>query len=127
MDEIRKGRDSMRRKQKHTDTPWIVNVWSTGRRTIERENGLVIAEVHTTHLQEERAGNADFIVKAVNCHDEMLEALKEMQTAFVVSMTILDQNGLCRKAASEFVNHGISIGSFGPKSDEIIAKAEGEK
>jgi len=49
---------------KHSTGRWLVNLWTTGRRTIETENGLVIAEVHTTHLAEEHKANADLLAAA---------------------------------------------------------------
>jgi hypothetical protein len=55
-----------------TPGPWIVNTWTTGRRTIEALNGLVICEVHNTHDGNE--AHARLIAAA----PQLLEALKLM-------------------------------------------------
>ena len=46
-------------KATFTPGPYTVNVWSTGRKTVETHNGLVLAEVHITHVEGERRANAD--------------------------------------------------------------------
>ena len=66
----------------HTPGPWIVNTWTTGRRTIETMNGLVICEVHNTHDGNE--ANARFVVQACNAHEELLEALKTLCAPTIV-------------------------------------------
>jgi len=82
---------------KHTPTPWLVNVWTTGRRTIETDNRLVIAEIHQTHKDKERTANAEFIVRACNCHDELLEACQYLVDAFAtVAQGSLEQKGISR-------------------------------
>ena len=64
---------------KHTKRPWIVNVWTTGRRTIEpypTKMGSVhpIAEIHIQH-NEEHIANSYLIAAA----PELLEALIDAQ------------------------------------------------
>ncbi len=64
---------------KATARPWIVNVWTTGRRTIEHyidkkfNTGHPIAEILAQHNDAHKA-NAALIVKAVNSHDALVEA-----------------------------------------------------
>jgi hypothetical protein len=53
-----------------TPSPWFVNVWTTGRRTVEHENGLVICEVHNTH--EGNEANANML----SASPDLFEALK---------------------------------------------------
>lgn len=70
----------MTKKAQHTTTPWFVNVWTTGRRTVEA-NTIVICEVHNTH--EGNAANAEHIVRAVNCHEDLLAACINAEHALI--------------------------------------------
>ena len=67
---------------KHTPTPWALNVWTNGRRSIyksiERKNVNYhpeIAEVWPTHNKNESRANAEFIVKACNAYDRTQQAM----------------------------------------------------
>ena len=77
-------------KQEHSATPWILNIWTTGRISIESFSKNAkpqhpIAEVHQMHNNEQKA-NAEFIVRACNSHDALLEACK---TAVVQGCVLL--------------------------------------
>jgi len=76
---------------KHTPGPWKVNVWTTGRRTIKTcghlSDGLVIAEVHRTHVEGEQAANADVLAVA----PRLLAACKEAERL----LTHIDRLGEC--------------------------------
>lgn len=57
---------------KHTPTPWVNN----GEGIIVCNDGDVFTMSTTLLDDKEREANAAFIVKAVNCHDELVEALE---------------------------------------------------
>jgi len=59
---------------KFTPGPWQVNVWTTGRRTVEGVNAPTIAEIHDTHEDVEKAANARLIAAA----PDLYEALREL-------------------------------------------------
>lgn len=69
---------------KHTPTPW--KVITTPRKTkhspkglaIQAANGLIFADFHEGHGATGDEANANFIVRAVNSHAELLAALKCM-------------------------------------------------
>lgn len=73
---------------KHTPGKWIVNVWTTGRRTIEQMNNTSsnypICEVHQMHNDEQRA-NANLIAAA----PELLKACKSALLCVIGSETLL--------------------------------------
>ncbi len=71
----------------HTPTPWAVNLppvsgWpaSNGdyRINIIGADGLSVGYVHQTRNPSTGGANASLIVKAVNCHAELLEALEKL-------------------------------------------------
>lgn len=64
----------------HTPTPWKTMCFSMSPKVLEIRSeigGPWIAEINLTGNHRE---NAAFIVRAVNCHDEMLETLKGLMT-----------------------------------------------
>ena len=61
----------MTNQPKHTATPWQIEGCWIG-------NGFKIAEVQRIGTEEGKA-NAEFIVRAVNSHDVLVEALKEVR------------------------------------------------
>lgn len=66
-------------KPKHTPLPWKVREHNNQKRYIDAENGLTIADalMHSSlGNQDNHKANAEFIVKAVNSHYELVEALK---------------------------------------------------
>jgi len=68
-------------KMKHTPTPWIVSEHrATGENTLIRrasKRALVLASTSDCLINDgEDETNADFIVRACNAHDELLEAVK---------------------------------------------------
>ena len=65
----------------HTPTPWHVVTIDGSIGSIEAEDGSPVAQAqprgtlrHPDHA--ERRANADFIVRAVNCHDDLVDALE---------------------------------------------------
>lgn len=65
---------------KHTQGPWQAigdEVYGGGRR-----GPLVACGTAVDTTREEDEANAAFIARACNCHEELLEALKEMTMAF---------------------------------------------
>ncbi len=68
----------------HTPTPWYIH-----NGTIRGDSGDVIAETKMDHCKpgqdhtEENAANAALIVKAVNSHGALVEALRVVHAAFV--------------------------------------------
>jgi len=78
------GRRGEQMKHKHTATPWTKYKRMPGKCTIEISRlGLrtVIARIDDDELCPEHHGhyeaNAEFICRAVNSHDELVEALKD--------------------------------------------------
>lgn len=67
----------------HTPTPW--KVVASNAREIEAQDGTYICE--TTYFpgdgkrDDDPYSNAAFIVRAVNCHEELLDALKTIAYA----------------------------------------------
>lgn len=64
---------------KHTPTPWYFSPISCD---VWANPGFTICEVYPSgHETEEKKANAEFIVRAVNCHDELVEALQRLRNA----------------------------------------------
>ena len=62
--------------QTHTPTPWTMMDFDHGTAIIyDKEQTVVIPKLTNK-------ANAAFIVRAVNAHEEMLSALKEMRTRY---------------------------------------------
>jgi len=62
---------------KHTPTPWKINALFN----IAGANDRPVGTTGSNGLEgwyEENIDNAKFIVKAVNCHDDLVEAIKEI-------------------------------------------------
>lgn len=101
---------------KHTPTPWKIVARSAdpldvSKRMIEDSQGRFIVKTGTTvHISlEQQAANAAFIVRAVNCHYELVNSLKQIKS----QLTAID--GLTHQ--EEFI---LSI------AQQAIAKAEGK-
>lgn len=86
----------------HTPTPWH----HTGKATLRGADGDYIA---TLENNGRRAGNAAFIVRAVNAHDELVAALKE---------AIGELNDYAEDRGGEIYNN--------PRFNAILLKAEGQ-
>lgn len=79
---------------KQTALPWIVCTMSDNdtvlsieqdRRALVNEEPSIVAEVYLSGDgigRETGKANAEFIVRAVNCHDELLAALEHMARVF---------------------------------------------
>ena len=64
----------------HTPTPWRIS--SVTSRYIESHDGEIIGTAYPETMMDDypvACANAAFIVKAVNCHEELLEACKQMR------------------------------------------------
>jgi hypothetical protein len=62
----------------HTPTPWKLNRFKDCI-TVKEENCILAEKPHGIGDAVNRWGaNAEFIVHAVNCHDELVEALKKI-------------------------------------------------
>ncbi len=59
----------------HTPGKWMVNIWTSGRYTIESDNGQV-CEVNLIHKPGTPKANAERIAKAVNCHDALVASIE---------------------------------------------------
>lgn len=101
----------------HDATPWTVQAKNSCYRVTPSDNEFyTIAKVSGFNFQMAKA-NAQFIVKAVNCHEDLLEAckmaldaMKEQQMAnakrgepVLVSVGMAMQ--ACDKAISQATNH----------------------
>lgn len=62
---------------KHTPTPWKIEVVEG--LSIYGPEGLLLADLKGNHQTK---ANAAFIVKAVNCHEEMLTALRSVRNEY---------------------------------------------
>ena len=106
-------------KAQHTKLPWEVNTLADpqGRTEVFAGNILILdTKSGTVHRFEGTAGeeeaNASFIVKAVNCHDELLNALKEAVKAMrkhdvaEAKAFGVDFVAIIKKAESETLNKG---------------------
>ena len=69
---------------KHTATPWVVR----GKGYIETEDGVMVADVMQMHF--DGPDNAAFIVRACNCHDELLAACQAFLARFQNHMVNAD-------------------------------------
>jgi hypothetical protein len=79
----------------HTPTPWRSLI--KGGRFIITDDGIPIAEcMH--ELKQPDGANAAFIVKACNCHDELLEACKVALNDHKYGLLPSDTRILLRKA-----------------------------
>lgn len=84
----------MTQTTKHTPTPWEVNG-----DTYVTVNSLIIAHCkqHGNTTLEDAEANAAHIVKAVNCHDDLVEALDMVAKA-------IDQFGDAKLTFSQIQN-----------------------
>ncbi len=72
---------------KHTPTPWRVGaIIQEGAIRIEAEDGPYVAAVRFSQNRKLgktlALGNAQFIVRAVNCHDELVAAVERLMAKF---------------------------------------------
>ena len=71
---------------KHTATPWRINPRS--RSTVQTLDGDTVAacgvrsDLSKPNLHEELEANAALIVRAVNCHEELVAALEKAANQF---------------------------------------------
>ena len=67
--------------------------------------------------------DAEFIVRAVNCHEELLASLKEMREACAACFRVIAKHKLSEDAEDEFILSGLRK-RFGVRTGAAIAKAE---
>lgn len=76
---------------KHTETPWETNytgnIWGDIENPVHDGDSPLVAFTnnHSTPTDQQKADSA-FIVKAVNCHEGLVEALEQCQQEFVLSL-----------------------------------------
>lgn len=100
----------------HTPTPWRIVLAPTQIVT----DGEIIATLNNAMGVEQRQGNAAFIVRAVNSHEELMEAIKVAYQFFNTEANTPDENGLV--AAGNSVVRVVLR-----KMKQAIARAEGGK
>lgn len=76
---------------KHTPTPWQIDVKGEG--AITGKDGQLIGRLNNTERNEERDANAAFIVRCVNAHDELVEALQDTTNAMSVCFQLCHAGG----------------------------------
>ena len=110
----------------HTTAPWTLVCttnefeipeiglsWLRSHATDQMED----AKIKNSELGQTEQANARFIVKAVNCHDELLEACKEAQKAF---------KAVCKECKENCVEVMIcGVRGAIAEINKAIAKAEG--
>ena len=78
---------------KHTKTPWrlggFASIWSGVQEQSAISSDLVCV---LPELDENREGNAEFIIRAVNSHDALVEALEEARNCLATWMEIAEPN-----------------------------------
>lgn len=80
-------------KAKHTPIPWQQEHTKDKKVNsvdIYANNGACIATVRSNHGYETREANAAFIVKAVNCHDQLVEALQKIASGKITQEYLED-------------------------------------
>jgi hypothetical protein len=92
--------------EEHTPTPWELR----GAATLRGADGDYIA---TLENNGRRSANAAFIVRAANCHAELVRALDDLVEAV--------------KTHYGVGNHETVLGICRDEADAILAKARGEK
>lgn len=72
------------RKQEHTPTPWsTVEILGMGKTGVRGVRPICDAMVRRDQEEGEAEANAAFIVKAVNSHEALVEALRETRNALL--------------------------------------------
>lgn len=99
-------------KQAHTSTPWRVDSFEGRDLQNKRTSTHCIRTADESEkialLGENKIANAQFIVKAVNCHDELVETLKKI---------IFE----CEDSSTEL--YGASLGFIKLKAKQALKKA----
>jgi hypothetical protein len=96
-------------ERKHTPTPWHVANGShihdkptefdeTGARIGDTPNRIAAIE-YPYGDAEGKAFNAEYIVRAVNCHDELVEALKRARDHMIMSEGVFISDGKIGQSA----------------------------
>jgi hypothetical protein len=114
-------------ERKHTPVPWTAAEYSPILWEIFGEK-----EMHVLFIDNNRQGlaNAEFICRAVNTHDELLRACKELREVSAVCLRIFHkanwqqlENGGIDELEKELKSLGIEKG-FGVRAQQAIALAE---
>lgn len=89
----RKPKGPLRMDAKHTPLPWE----HSGNQIVS--GATEICEMEEIYIIGERRANADLIVKAVNCHDDLIAALQACFDAMSRGMGIEDaHDSICEQA-----------------------------
>jgi len=115
----------------HTPTPWKLRklVTNCHYTAIDGGDWAELANVVTRlddDKQDHRQGsaNAAFIIRAVNNHDRLLAACKELLEVAAAAMRAIEGNGeVLDRFADELADAGIKNG-FGVRAQEAIKAAE---
>lgn len=108
--------------------------WKTDKWDIVDENGLIIAdcdvdeESYSTVPYEDKFANAEFICKAVNLHDDLVESLEEIKD-FIESEEWQVWSADRENVGSDSFDTEKSMELFGAKLEkakELLAKVKGE-
>lgn len=73
------NKNNPRLKPQHTPTPWKTMTLNPYIFSGEEPEEIAVARFDMKLPLDQQKANAAFIVKAVNCHEELLEAAKSMQ------------------------------------------------
>jgi cysteine sulfinate desulfinase/cysteine desulfurase-like protein len=110
----------------HTPTPWFINGPNhIGHISVASERDGAVAEMVWHHVEGRRfpvEANADFIVRAVNSHDDLLAALEEAR-AFLVALRLTFMHETTAEDTHAIVE---SMDELGPRLDRLIFRARGE-
>lgn len=101
----------------HTPLPWRAGVFEDPQWAV-RSGSSEFALVCLTSQGNDEA-NAKFIARACNCHDDLLEALKEMDALVESLWDSVDWGSTFNLDIS-------ALNLVPPKAKDAIAKAEGE-
>jgi len=101
--------------QNNTGEKWKIDS-AEPRRIYSENDGKIIAECMTNRNVEEDEANAKRIINAVNCYDDMLEALKECKTYLA---SFIDESKMKKDIKSMWLTKL-------DKYQRAIAKAEGK-
>lgn len=89
---------------KHTALPWSIEKIDDEYLSIYSSSELIADVIHAKGAKEDGNRNAKFIIRACNCHEELVEALKLVSP---IARTLMDE--LAQKKATNWgiVNDGL--------------------
>ncbi len=92
---------------KHTPLPWEISKNGNIIATVKKGADCLIAKISSPKTPEKKA-NAAYIIKAVNAHDELLTAIKDVQIKLLTGASIKADGDLCDRIEALIVkaDHG---------------------